>query len=45
MLVYGVVKIGVMGILVKFVLDNSGVVIGIIFEFLKKKEVVYLGFL
>ncbi|HAT66437.1 MAG TPA: TIGR00730 family Rossman fold protein [Flavobacteriaceae bacterium] len=42
-LVYGAAKIGVMGILVKSVLDNNGAVIGIIPEFLKKKEVVHLG--
>ncbi len=42
-LVYGAAKIGVMGILAKSVLDNNGIVIGIIPEFLKKKEVVHLG--
>jgi uncharacterized protein (TIGR00730 family) len=42
-LVYGAAKIGVMGILAKSVLDNQGTVIGIIPEFLKKKEVVHLG--
>ncbi|MAL59426.1 MAG: TIGR00730 family Rossman fold protein [Flavobacteriaceae bacterium] len=42
-LVYGAAKIGVMGILAKSVLDNNGAVIGIIPEFLKKKEVVHLG--
>jgi uncharacterized protein (TIGR00730 family) len=42
-LVYGAAKIGVMGTLAKTVLDNHGKVIGIIPEFLKKKEVVHLG--
>ena len=42
-LVYGAAKIGVMGILAKSVLDNQGNVIGIIPDFLKKKEVVHLG--
>ncbi len=42
-LVYGAAKIGVMGILAKSVLDNNGKVIGIIPNFLKKKEVVHLG--
>ncbi len=42
-LVYGAAKIGVMGALAKSVLDASGKVIGIIPEFLKKKEVVHLG--
>lgn len=42
-LVYGAAKIGVMGILAKSVLDNNGKVIGIIPNFLKKKEVVRLG--
>ena len=42
-LVYGAAKIGVMGILAKSVLENQGTVIGIIPEFLKKKEVVHLG--
>lgn len=42
-LVYGAAKIGVMGALAKSVLDNNGQVIGIIPEFLKKKEVVHLG--
>lgn len=42
-LVYGAAKIGVMGVLAKSVLDNNGTVIGIIPEFLKKKEVVHLG--
>ena len=41
-LVYGAAKIGVMGILAKSVLDNNGIVIGIIPEFLKKKEVLKL---
>lgn len=42
-LVYGAAKIGVMGIIAKSVLDNKGNVIGIIPNFLKKKEVVHLG--
>ena len=42
-LVYGAAKIGVMGTIAKSVLDNSGKVIGIILNFLKKKEVVHLG--
>lgn len=42
-LVYGAAKIGVMGTLAKSVLDNNGKVIGIIPDFLKKKEVVHLG--
>lgn len=42
-LVYGAAKIGVMGVVAKSVLDNNGTVIGIIPEFLKKKEVVHLG--
>lgn len=42
-LVYGAAKIGVMGTLAKSVLDHNGEVIGIIPQFLKKKEVVHLG--
>ncbi|MBT8263374.1 MAG: TIGR00730 family Rossman fold protein [Bacteroidia bacterium] len=42
-LVYGAAKIGIMGTIAKTVLDNHGKVIGIIPEFLKKKEVVHLG--
>ncbi len=42
-LVYGAAKIGVMGIIAKSVLDNNGKVVGIIPNFLKKKEVVHLG--
>lgn len=42
-LVYGAAKIGIMGILAQSVLDHHGEVIGIIPEFLKKKEVVHLG--
>ena len=42
-LVYGAAKIGVMGILAKSVLDSNGQVIGVIPNFLKKKEVVHLG--
>lgn len=42
-LVYGAAKIGVMGTIAKTMLDNKGSVIGIIPQFLKKKEVVHLG--
>lgn len=42
-LVYGAAKIGVMGTLAQTVLDHKGEVIGIIPQFLKKKEVVHLG--
>tara|TARA_A100000171_G_scaffold53040_1_gene75724 strand:- start:737 stop:1327 length:591 start_codon:yes stop_codon:yes gene_type:complete len=42
-LVYGAAKIGVMGTIAKTMLDNNGEVIGIIPQFLKKKEVVHLG--
>ncbi|MBB6680867.1 TIGR00730 family Rossman fold protein [Aequorivita sp. 609] len=42
-LVYGAAKIGVMGVIAKSVLDNKGKVMGIIPNFLKKKEVVHLG--
>lgn len=42
-LVYGAAKIGVMGTIAKSVLHNNGKVIGIIPNFLKKKEVVHLG--
>ena len=42
-LVYGAAKIGVMGNIAKSVLENKGKVIGIIPNFLKKKEVVHLG--
>jgi len=42
-LVYGAAKIGIMGVLAKEVLEQKGSVIGIIPEFLKKKEVVHLG--
>ncbi|PVW16525.1 LOG family protein [Marixanthomonas spongiae] len=42
-LIYGAAKIGVMGVLAKTVLDNKGHVIGVIPDFLKKKEVVHLG--
>ncbi len=42
-LVYGAAKIGVMGTIAKSLLDNNGKVIGIIPNFLKKKEVVHLG--
>lgn len=40
---YGAAKIGVMGTIAKTMLDNNGEVIGIIPQFLKKKEVVHLG--
>lgn len=42
-LVYGAAKIGVMGNIAKSTLDNKGKVVGIIPNFLKKKEVVHLG--
>lgn len=42
-LVYGAAKIGVMGSIAKTLLDANGSVIGIIPQFLKKKEVVHLG--
>lgn len=42
-LVYGAAKIGVMGTIAQSVLENNGKVIGIIPNFLKKKEVVHLG--
>ena len=42
-LVYGAAKIGVMGTLAQTMLDQKGSVIGIIPQFLKKKEVVHLG--
>lgn len=42
-LVYGAAKIGVMGTIAKTVLDHKGEVIGVIPQFLKKKEVVHLG--
>ena len=42
-LVYGAAKIGIMGALAKSVLNGKGKVIGIIPDFLKKKEVVHLG--
>ena len=42
-LVYGAAKIGVMGDLAKAVLDKGGKVIGVIPEFLKRKEVIHLG--
>lgn len=42
-LVYGAAKIGVMGQMAKSALDHKGEVIGIIPDFLKKKEVVHLG--
>jgi len=42
-LVYGAAKIGVMGTIAQAMLDMNGDVIGIIPQFLKKKEVVHLG--
>lgn len=42
-LVYGASKIGVMGKVAQGVLEHNGKVIGVIPEFLKKKEVVHLG--
>jgi len=42
-LVYGAAKIGIMGTLAKATLTDKGQVVGIIPEFLKKKEVVHLG--
>lgn len=42
-LVYGAAKIGVMGTIAQAILDSKGEVIGVIPEFLKKKEVVHLG--
>ena len=42
-LVYGAAKIGILGIVAKSLLKSKGEVIGIIPEFLKKKEVVHLG--
>ena len=42
-LVYGAAKIGVMGTIAQTMLDVKGNVIGIIPQFLKKKEVVHLG--
>ncbi|MBX2827885.1 MAG: TIGR00730 family Rossman fold protein [Flavobacteriaceae bacterium] len=42
-LVYGAAKIGVMGIIAEAMLKKHGEVIGVIPQFLKKKEVVHLG--
>ena len=42
-LVYGAAKIGVMGTIAETVLGAKGKVIGVIPQFLKKKEVVHLG--
>jgi len=42
-LVYGAAKIGVMGTIAKTMLEDHGRVVGIIPQFLKKKEVVHLG--
>jgi hypothetical protein len=42
-LIYGAAKIGVMGTIAQTMLDAKGEVIGIIPQFLKKKEVVHLG--
>lgn len=40
-LIYGAAKIGIMGKVAQGALDNKGTVVGIIPEFLKKKEVVH----
>ncbi len=40
-LVYGGAKVGIMGMLAKGSLENDGKVVGVIPEFLKKKEVVH----
>ena len=42
-LIYGASKIGIMGVVAKSLLESKGEVIGIIPEFLKKKELVHLG--
>ena len=42
-LVYGAAKIGIMGNIAQSSLDHHGMVIGVIPEFLKMKEVVHLG--
>lgn len=42
-LVYGAAKIGIMGKVAQGALNHNGKVIGVIPEFLKKKEVVHLG--
>lgn len=42
-LIYGAAKIGIMGKVAKGALDQNGKVIGVIPEFLKKKELVHLG--
>lgn len=42
-LIYGAAKIGVMGTIAETMLSKHGKVIGIIPQFLKKKEVVHLG--
>ncbi|QIE60705.1 TIGR00730 family Rossman fold protein [Rasiella rasia] len=42
-LVYGAAKIGVMGTIAETMLRTNGKVVGIIPQFLKKKEVVHLG--
>lgn len=42
-LVYGAAKIGVMGTIARTMLEDRGAVIGIIPQFLKKREVVHLG--
>ena len=42
-LVYGAAKIGIMGVVAKASLDHKGAEIGVIPDFLKKKEVVHLG--
>lgn len=42
-LVYGAAKIGIMGTIAQTMLEGKGNVVGIIPQFLKKKEVVHLG--
>lgn len=42
-LVYGAAKIGIMGTIAQTMLEDKGNVIGIIPQFLQKKEVVHLG--
>ncbi|MEL6812221.1 MAG: TIGR00730 family Rossman fold protein [Bacteroidota bacterium] len=42
-MVYGAAKIGVMGTIAETMLEAKGEVIGVIPQFLKKKEVVHLG--
>lgn len=42
-LVYGAAHIGIMGVVAEAALNSKGHVVGVIPEFLKKKEVVHLG--